>query len=178
MKHNLATLTAITLLGLVVLLAGCRQPAVADPGTANRQPIESSTQPSPATPALRTDAPSPGAWPDGRSQTSDQGAVTIVVTPLNLNNPDESLEFEVVMDTHSLELDMDLAPLSTLTADNGLNVGAISWDAPGGGHHVAGKLSFPTTVDGKDLLEGAAVLTISIRDVDVAERLLSWNVSD
>jgi len=40
--------------------------------------------------------------------TDEQGAVAIEVTQLNLNGPGETLDFRVGMNTHSVELDMDL----------------------------------------------------------------------
>lgn len=108
----------------------------------------------------------------------DQGAVSVTVTPLKLNDPGASLEFDVVMDTHSVDLSMDLATLATLTMDSGRSVSATLWDAAPGGHHVSGVLSFPATVDGASLLEGASHLTLTIRNVDAPERVFIWNVSN
>jgi hypothetical protein len=102
--------------------------------------------------------------------------VTLVVTPLNLNNPGQTLDFDVAMETHSVDLSMDLAALSTLTTDAGRSVPATRWDAPLGGHHVAGKLSFPATVDGMPLLEGVTKLTLIVRDVDAPERAFVWEL--
>lgn len=116
-------------------------------------------------------------WPDGEVQFDDQGAVEVAITPLNLNAPDGSLNFDVGLNTHSVDLSMDLAPLTTLEADNGLGVQAVLWEAPRGGHHVSGVLSFPITVDGTSLLEGASYLTLRIRDVDAPERVFTWNLT-
>ena len=110
-------------------------------------------------------------WPDGEARLDDQGAVEVAVTPLNLNAPDGSLNFSVGLNTHSVDLSMDLAPLATLEADNGLAVQAVLWEAPRGGHHVSGVLSFPLTADGAALLEGAAQLSLKIRDLDAPERM-------
>jgi hypothetical protein len=79
----------------------------------------------------------------------EQGAVVVEVTPLNLNTPAEKLEFEISMNTHSVDLSMDLAQLASLETDAGISVDALEWNAPRGGHHVNGKLLFPSTVDGK-----------------------------
>jgi hypothetical protein len=51
------------------------------------------------------------------------------------------------MNTHSVELDMDLAQLAILTTDTGKSV-ADRRDAERR-HHVGGTLSFPATVDGR-----------------------------
>ncbi len=115
-------------------------------------------------------------WPDGEVQLDEQGFVEVAITPLNLNAPDETLDFSVGLNTHSVDLSMDLASLATLEADNGLGVRAVLWDAPSGGHHVSGVLSFPTLVDGEQLLEGASHLTLKIHDVDAPERNFTWRL--
>jgi hypothetical protein len=107
----------------------------------------------------------------------EQGAVAVEVTPVNLTNPGESLEFEVGLNTHSVDLSMDLASLATLTTDTGKTVQASQWDAPSGGHHVSGKLIFPASVDGKSILEGAKKLTLTIKDLDAPERVFSWDLN-
>ena len=100
----------------------------------------------------------------------------MAVTPLDLNGSGETLEFDVAMNTHSVDLGMDLADRSTLTTDSGLTVAATTWDAPPGGHHVSGTLTFPASMEGKSLLEGATQVTLTIRDVDAPERVFVWNV--
>lgn len=107
-----------------------------------------------------------------------QGQVTVLVKPLNLDNPAETLDFEVTLDTHSIDLSLDLAALASLTTDDGRQVGAAGWDAPQGGHHVSGVLSFPVLVDGVTLLDETTHLTLTLRDVDVPERVFTWNLTD
>ncbi|GAB4505092.1 MAG: hypothetical protein Fur0043_20870 [Anaerolineales bacterium] len=111
---------------------------------------------------------------DESTQSDSQGEVIVEITPLNLNNPGETLEFAVSLNTHSVDLSMDLAERATLTTDMGYTVQALKWDAPRGGHHVSGTLIFPATLDGKPLLEGANGLTLSIKSVDASLRLFSW----
>lgn len=108
----------------------------------------------------------------------EQGAVSVAVTPVNLSEDAATLDFEVSMNTHSVELDMDLAALATLTTDNGRTVIATLWDAMPGGHHVSGVLSFPAVVGETAVLEGAAQLTLTIRDVDAAERVFVWSLTN
>ena len=120
---------------------------------------------------------SPPADPSNSLTRSDQqGAVTVNVTPLNLDNPSDQLEFDIALETHSVDLSMDLATLATLTTDTGLTVQATKWDAPRGGHHVEGKLIFPTTADGKSILDGADKLTLTITNVDAASRTFEWDL--
>ena len=110
------------------------------------------------------------------TMVDEQGNVSVSVTPINLSDLDTSLDFEVVMDTHSIDLGMDLATLATISMDNGRSVSASLWDATPGGHHVSGVLSFPVTVDDAPLLDDATRLTMTIRDVDVPERIFTWDV--
>ncbi len=114
------------------------------------------------------------SWPDGQAQQDAQGAVEVTITPLNLNNPGETLDFEVSLNTHSLDLSMDLSTLATLTTDSGLSVSASRWDAPRGGHHVQGKLSFPSKVDGVAILDKAKRVTLTIKNLDAPERVFTW----
>lgn len=107
----------------------------------------------------------------------EQGAVSVAVTLINLAEADpETLIFEVAMNTHSVDLSMDLAALATLTTDNGHEVSATLWDAQPGGHHVSGRLSFPTIAGETSLLPGARQLTLTIRDVDAPERVFTWQL--
>jgi cytoskeletal protein RodZ len=108
----------------------------------------------------------------------NQGAVEVSVTPINLDNPGEQLVFDVALNTHSIDLSMDLATMATLNTDTGKSVQAATWDAPRGGHHVEGKLSFPASVDGQPFLDGAKTLTLIIKDLDAPERVLSWELSE
>ncbi len=110
-------------------------------------------------------------------RTDSQGAVEFSVQPLNLDSPGDVITFEVSMNTHSVDLSMDLSTLATLSADNGYSVQGISWDGALGGHHVSGKLSFPARTDGKSILDGATKLTLSIKNVDGQERIFSWDLT-
>lgn len=108
------------------------------------------------------------------AQNDSQGNITIMITPLNLNNPGDTLDFEVTMDSDSVDLNMDLAPISTLSNDFNWTVQAIQWNGPRGGHHITGKLSFPSKYDGDSMLVAMAKVTISIKDLDAPERLFTW----
>ena len=150
------------LLTLTLVLAACA-PSQASTDQTNPQPASVSTEP-------------PQADAGDLTRTDQQGTVTVEATPLNLENPSEQLEFDVVLDTHSVDLSMDLATLATLTTDTGETVQATLWDAPRGGHHVEGKLLFPVTQDGKSILEGAGKLTLTIANVDAPSRVFEWEL--
>jgi hypothetical protein len=110
------------------------------------------------------------------TRLDEQGAVIFEITPLNLGSPAETLEFNVVMNTHSVDLSMDLATLSTLTTDTGVTVQASKWDAIPGGHHVSGTLIFPSAQDRKSILEGASRLTLTIINVNAPSRVFEWEL--
>ena len=113
-------------------------------------------------------------WTEGQPRVDEQGAVTVEITPLNLNNAWKSIDFQVDMNTHSVDLSMDLAALATLTTDTGQIVQASLWDASLGGHHVGGKLSFPGSAETGSVLEGAKKITLTLLNVDTPERVFVW----
>jgi len=147
-------------------------PAVEPTALPPTQPLVAPTQASPAQPAQ----------PVGKQATQlaeltdSQGAVTVIVKPLDLNSSPDTLSFEVTLDTHSIDLSMDLAALAKLMTDTGQSVQATLWDAPLGGHHVSGTLSFPASFDGKPILDSALKLTLIIKDVDAPERTFAWDL--
>ena len=148
MKHFLLPLLLITAL----ILAAC---SAATPAT----------EPAPTEPSS-----------DHQTRSDAQGAVTVNVTPLNLDTLSDQLEFDVALETHSVDLSMDLATLATLTTDTGIAVQATTWEAPRGGHHVQGKLIFPATKDGKTILDDASKLTLKITNVDAPSRVFEWPI--
>lgn len=106
-----------------------------------------------------------------------QGAVTFKITPRNLEVSGTTLDFDVVLDTHSVDLAWDLAAQAKLTTDTGLEVSGQSWPV-GAGHHVEGLLTFPAnTADGTPLLDGATTLTLTITATDVPERVFVWQLA-
>lgn len=117
--------------------------------------------------------------PGSLTQSAEAGAVTVVVTPENLLDAQDTLEFTVVLDTHSVELDMDLNEMAVLQV-GALEIPATAWDAPAGGHHVEGVLRFPAADDaGDNILVDATSVTLTIRDLaGVAERSFTWDLVD
>lgn len=155
----------LLLLTLILILTAC---SVATPaaGQTPPEPAPTSTQQSGV----------PQTTSDDLTRVDQQGAVVVEVNPLNLSAPAGTLEFDVALETHSVELDMDLAALATLTTDTGLTVQATVWDAPRGGHHVSGTLIFPATQDGKPILDGASQLTLTILNLDAPSRVFRWQL--
>jgi hypothetical protein len=133
------------------------------------------------TPPANTEVPPQNSTVEANAasltQVDDQGAVTVEVTPINLDQPGDTLLFDVAMNTHSVDLSMDLKALATLTTDTGLTIPATNWEAPLGGHHVSGKLSFPAAQSGKSILDGAKKLTLTITGIDNATRTFNWDLT-
>ena len=113
-------------------------------------------------------------WFSGATLIDQQGAVVVEVTPLNLNQQNNTLFIGVAMNTHSVDLSMDLAKLATLTLEDGAEIFAVHWDGPAGGHHVSGVLSFVLTEEQLDLLLSTDKLQLALVEVDAAERSFVW----
>ena len=154
MTRRPITLLASLITGVALILAACSPADASQAG-------------------LPAEAPSPVGGEE-LARLDEQGAVSVRVVPLNLAEPGTSLDFEVALDTHSVDLGMDLTGLASLTTDLGLTVDASRWDAPRGGHHVEGVLSFPASSGGKELVTGASRLSLTLRGLDVPERTFEW----
>ena len=142
-------------LGLGLLTAGC--------GAA--------TVPASTAPAASAGVSSPGGM-RGLTRTNDAAQVTVEVTPAAAPAPGAVLSFEVVMDTHSVDLDgYDLSRLAVLRVDGGKEVPPSAWSAPKGGHHREGTLAFPA------IAPGSKSVVLIIKDVAaVAERSFTWTL--
>lgn len=167
-------LSLLLLLFLIMIMTGCSPTAEPTPlPTSIVLPTAVMIQPTPVSPT--PEFPSELVKGD-LTRVDEQGEVVVSVTPLNLDQPANSLNFDVSLETHSVDLSMDLAVLSTLTTDNGKSVAPIVWDAPMGGHHVSGTLSFSALSEGTSILDGALTLTLTMKDVAAPERIFIWEL--
>ncbi len=183
------------LIGLAVLALGlgaCAAPAqpssgsTATPTAWVEPPPSPAPTPTPAPEAGQTGvesapaAPTQPAMPVNLTQSAEAGAVTVEVTPLNLQDAQAAtLDFAITMNTHSVDLGVDLAQMAVLQVGDA-EIAAARWQAPaGGGHHVQGTLSFPATDSaGKRVLEGATSITLVIRGLaGVEERAFTWDLT-
>ena len=114
----------------------------------------------------------------GASQTVEGNGVSLTLTWQGRGEGEIGPVFSVTMDTHSGSLDgYDLTRLAVLRTGSGQEVTPASWDAPSGGHHRKGTLTFPSTgPDGKPLLgTGNGPVSVIIKDVaGVGERVFTW----
>ncbi len=141
---------------LSMLLAACSSQTAA-------APVPAANTPSAAAPAS-----------DHLTQTNAEAMVTVAVTPLNLNDQSAvTLDFDVAMNTHSVDLGYDLTQIATLSNDSGEQVQPTKWNGPtGGGHHREGTLSFP------QLKQRGQTLTLILRGIAaVPERTFIWKVN-
>ena len=86
------------------------------------------------------DASTQSGVPGLEARTVEAGAVTAKVEPRQLD--DQGAVFAIALDTHSVELDADLARAATLTVDGVAWPGATWSGDPPGGHHRDGELRF------------------------------------
>ncbi|MFZ5845168.1 MAG: hypothetical protein ACOY0S_01730 [Patescibacteria group bacterium] len=101
------------------------------------------------------------------------GNVTVTVTPLKLT-PGQPPQFQVVFDTHSVNLDFDVAASVSLTDDQGNSFGLVTWDgsAPGG-HHRSGRLTFS-----QPLAPVTKSLTLTFANIaSIPNRVFEWQVA-
>lgn len=102
-------------------------------------------------------------------QRSETAEITIAATWLATGAP----AVRVVMDTHSVDLDgFDLRTLARARLDGGPWVAPSSWDAPKGGHHREGTLTFGSL--DRRAVDAAALIELEVRDVAVPSRILRW----
>jgi hypothetical protein len=182
----------LTLLAVVLSACASEQSAAQASAAATAQPADvarpaAAPAQSAAAQPTATIAPTPAVAPqaapavpaDNLTQSAEAGAVTVEITPLNLADLSAAtLDFKVAMNTHSVDLGVDLAKLAVLrVSDN--EIAAKAWQAPaGGGHHVQGTLSFARVgAAGKSLLNGATSFAVVIRNLaGVPERTFTWNL--
>lgn len=108
-------------------------------------------------------------------QSSDAGGVTVAVQfdPKAVTN--QTLTFNVALNTHSVELSQyDLARRSKITLDPGGILSDITWkpEGTGSGHHVSGTLLVKDPTGG---LAGAKSVTLEITGLaDPGVRRFQW----
>ncbi len=124
-------------------------------------------------------SPSPSATSSGNAavQTHEGGQVTIKVT---WQGRSAGPIFTVEMDTHTVNLDSyDLRQLAVLRTDQGQEIRPSRWNAPPGGHHRTGTLTFPaTTASGTPVIgPKTRMLELIIRKVSgIPERSFRWTL--
>ena len=76
------------------------------------------------------------------SRTDNQSGITFIVTPINISPELKEWKFDIVMDTHLVELDQDMTKIAVLIDNQGKEYKPINWEGTVGGHHREGVLIF------------------------------------
>ena len=130
-------LIVVALLGLALFAVACGS--------------DSTTSSSPPSSEQPTQVPAPAGL---ASKTVEAGAVTVKIDPVRVDAT--GAEFKVAFDTHSVNLDFDVARTATLTVAGAPWPGA-TWSGDGpDGHHRAGTIRFGPGGPA----QGAAVLSL------------------
>lgn len=164
---------ALLLLALVPLLtAACGGNEASPP----REDAATATTPPASAPEDDATPPSAAARIPfaGGARTVDGGSVSVQIT---WDGNPAPLQFEVAMDTHSVDLDRyNLSELSALRNSRGEELRPVAWEAPKGGHHREGTLLF---AEAAGFVSGSSYIELAVRDVaGVGERLFRWDLVD
>ena len=112
--------------------------------------------------------PKPENW---ESKNDNQATVSITVTPIDISSQSKEWKFDIVMDTHSVELDQDMTESAVLIDGQDKEYKPIGWEGPSGGHHREGVLVFDPIEPMPKYIE------LKIKNIGgVTERLFKWNI--
>ena len=104
-----------------------------------------------------------------KSKIDEQVSVTITVTPTMLLEESGEWKFNIVMSTHSVELDQDMTKVATLIDDSGKEYSPVRWEgASAGGHHREGVLIF------KKITPSPKSIELKISDIGGVVRIFNW----
>ena len=105
------------------------------------------------------------------AKTDEQASVTVTVTPMDISPESKEWKFDIVMDTHSVELDQDMIVVATLVADNGEEYKPLRWEgAEAGGHHREGVIIF------NQVMPIPKSLKLIISGIGGVMRVFTWEV--
>lgn len=101
-------------------------------------------------------------------QTNSEGTVEVEITPIDISEDSSKWRFDIVLNTHSVELDQDMAK-SAFLKDERENI-YPSWEGTlPGGHHRQGTLIFPA------IRPKPKIITLILKDIGgISERTFSW----
>lgn len=105
------------------------------------------------------------------SKTDDQSAVIVIVTPIDIFSQAKEWKFDIVMDTHSVEMDQDFTKTAVLVDGQRKEYKPLRWEGtPAGGHHREGTLVFGQIKSDSNLIE------LKISGIGDATRSFSWQI--
>lgn len=104
------------------------------------------------------------------AKTDDQASVTVTITPLDISPESPEWRFNIVMDTHSVELDEDVTKVAVLVDDRGKAYTPLAWQGTSGGHHREGILVFSPLTPKPESIE------LKISGIGGVMRSFSWRL--
>lgn len=105
------------------------------------------------------------------TKTDEQNSVTVTITPANISPQAGEWQFNVLIDTHSVELDQDMVKISVLIDDQGKEYKPLRWEgAEPGGHHREGMLVF------KQITPNPKSLGVKISGIGNVDRSFVWRI--
>ncbi|KKW33660.1 MAG: hypothetical protein UY80_C0036G0004 [Parcubacteria group bacterium GW2011_GWB1_53_43] len=108
-----------------------------------------------------------------QTQTDEQANVTVAVTPVDLSPQVKEWKFDIVMNTHSVELGQNMAESTVLMDDSGKEYKPLRWEgAAPGGHHREVVLSFSRLTSAPKSIE------LKITGIADTIRTFTWQLED
>ncbi len=130
--------------------------------------------PTPSPTQAATPAPAPQAQPadQSKTQTNEEGNVSVAVTPVDLV-VGKPAKFSVAINNHMISLDFDMSAISRMSDDKGTEYGAPQWDgAAPGGHHRSGTLTFSPSITA-----GVSKVTVVLKGIgSIPERIFMFSL--
>ena len=103
------------------------------------------------------------------SQTKTMGDVEVEIIPISID-PAKEVVFALSLNTHSVELNYDYTQIATLTDDRGNSYQPTEWTGGSSGHHLEGKLLFPS------FPENPKQLTLTFDGIDNKSEAFTWQL--
>ncbi|GEM_PF-962141 len=104
------------------------------------------------------------------AKTDEQENVTVIVSPIDLSPQSQEWKFDISMNTHSVELDQDMAKSAVLIDSQDREFKPLNWDGSIGGHHREGILTFDQITPTPKYIE------LKISDIGTAVRNFTWDL--
>ncbi len=104
-----------------------------------------------------------------QSQLKEMGAVTLELTPVQLETNKEVL-FNLELNTHSVELDYDYTKIIKMYDQNRDEYLVKEWTGEAGGHHLSGQVVFA------ELKDTVTSVTIEIEGIDNQSGSFNWKL--
>lgn len=131
-------------------------------------PSRPAVQKTPATPETNQRTNNSQKW---ETKTDNQANVTVIITPSNLSAEAREWKFDIMIDTHSVELDQDMTKVAMLVDDSDKEYKPLRWEgAPAGGHHREGLLVFNRVTPTPKFVE------LKISDIGGMVRSFVWQL--